>query len=211
MTASDACSNPIVEALVELDARLDAIDQAFSRLDRWYDEYVPEASDESVQSTGIWTDEHTRAVEDTSKTIRDLGTEQAFKVAVWVAGLPAIGHEVNNEFADPHGESAVQKVRRLIQSRIRLLPGEFADGPEEPVKKNTKRATVDMRMTDAARKNPDAVGWSARKWARFLGCSVSTVHGTNTWKVLMNIRRDNKAKRMTDRHRKPKGSDLRRD
>ena len=51
-----------------------------------------------------------------------------------------------------------------------------------------RRKGIDEKMIVRLRKNPEAVNWSARRWADALKCSPSSVHGTNTWKQLMQSR-----------------------
>jgi hypothetical protein len=77
--------------------------------------------------------------------------------------------------------------------------------------KGRQHGTVNARMLETIQQDPSAMGWSSPKWAKQLKCSRSTIVATEAWRMLESARLRAKAERMTDRRRKPKASDQRRD
>ncbi len=80
----------------------------------------------------------------------------------------------------------------------------------------TQHATFNSRMIDKVQTSPESHDWSARNWADFLVCSVSTVHSQPMWRELMKQRELTKLARQMKSHpskadtrvnRKPKRSD----
>jgi hypothetical protein len=62
---------------------------------------------------------------------------------------------------------------------LQLVPtDDGAIGTEAP---SVVRGTVNQRMLEILERQSEAIGWSAEDWAGKLGCSKSTVHGTDAW------------------------------
>ena len=79
-----------------------------------------------------------------------------------------------------------------------------------PVKPRGK-ASVNARMLETIRNDPDAMRWNSTKWAKQLHCAKSSVVGTQAWKDLTMGRERQKAECALDRRRRPKGGDSNRD
>lgn len=71
--------------------------------------------------------------------------------------------------------------------------------PQQSVDARRSGASVNARMLEVMQSNPDARGWSARQWAKHLGCSKSAVAATPTWKQLELMRLGHKAQQRKDR------------
>lgn len=63
------------------------------------------------------------------------------------------------------------------------------DGPTSGgARMQRPRATINARMLETLQKNPDARGWTVRKWTEYLKCSRAGVHDTETWRQLSALR-----------------------
>lgn len=114
-------------------------------------------------------------------------------VAVKIRLTPA-GREVlyEAEHAPPRTEGAAAET------------GKQAEEPKAPRGKQ-----VNARMLDKMQKDPTCRGWKCKEWASFLGVSDAAVCKCQAWKALAMQRKEQKARRAMDRHRQPKGSDVR--
>lgn len=65
---------------------------------------------------------------------------------------------------------------------IPLLMGPVSAPPAAMKKAAPRCGNVNARMLALLAADPAALGWTARRWAARLGCAVSTVAGTTTWK-----------------------------
>ncbi len=59
------------------------------------------------------------------------------------------------------------------------------------------KLTVNEKMIVLIQKNPEAQNYSASQWANALDVAKSTIHGTKTWKNLMDVRRSEGASRQS--------------
>jgi hypothetical protein len=130
----------------------------------------------------------------------------------------------------------VERLRRLMERGLARAGGrENADGPpagqtpagehdaapqgdggrpDTAAGQTAKRgggATVNARMVEKILRDPEARGWTARRWASFLKCSPGTVGETDAWKELATARALLKADRAKDRRRLGRTSGRRRD
>lgn len=88
--------------------------------------------------------------------------------------------------------TAMDELRSEIESAVLLIAENEArnksgdDIPAQPEDKPEKKpkATVNARMFEAVSKDPQKLGWTAKKWANHLDCAASTVVTTTTWKSL---------------------------
>lgn len=71
--------------------------------------------------------------------------------------------------------------------------------------------TINARMIETIQSQPDAMGWNCRQWAQHLHCGRPAVVATPTWKDLTMRRERDKATRATDRRRRARASEQRRD
>jgi hypothetical protein len=70
----------------------------------------------------------------------------------------------------------------------------------------TRGRNINGAMLDTLQNGPqDARGWTVRKWAAELNCSVSTIQETKTWKELSATRKLAKAERALAKNRRSKG------
>jgi hypothetical protein len=76
--------------------------------------------------------------------------------------------------------------------------GQAKDGT--PTRRRTK--TTNVLMIETLAKDPDSAGLSIRQWESRIGRSISSIHGTPTWKMLKKNAEEKKAERALDRHRK---------
>jgi hypothetical protein len=72
---------------------------------------------------------------------------------------------------------------------------------------NIKQPKINVRMIAILQTQPEAECWTIRQWATHLGCAISTVFDTPTWKKLESCRFNEKATHKQDRRRRPKRSD----
>jgi hypothetical protein len=66
-----------------------------------------------------------------------------------------------------------------------------------PRKGKGKGKGINEKITRGLEKDADSYGWSAKKWADLLGCSVGTIFGCPAWKTIMTARALREAERMT--------------
>lgn len=86
----------------------------------------------------------------------------------------------------PSGESnpgslPILDVQQLVVRKI----------PEAP----KSAGTVNARMLAIVESMPECIGWSARKWAKDLGCSSAAVTKTRAWKRILAARAVHRADR----------------
>lgn len=82
--------------------------------------------------------------------------------------------------------------------------GKASEEGDKKVDNPRPKATVNARMLELMQKDPKVKGWTCQEWAKKLGCARSTVHGTETWKMLGQFRLEQKADRANDRRRNGK-------
>jgi hypothetical protein len=85
-----------------------------------------------------------------------------------------------------------------------------AGGPRGKGRRRQK-STVNARMLATIQENPEAVGWTCTRWAKELKCAKSAVVDSQAWRDFTMARERVKAERATDRRRRPKASDQKRD
>ena len=105
--------------------------------------------------------------------------------------------------ADPRGGGAVE-----TQQPQDLQAGPVGDGQGAAAgggKRKRGRNINGMMLDVLQRGQNEARGWTARQWAAHLNCSVSSIHGTPTWKDLSAARKLAAAERALSKHRRSKG------
>lgn len=75
-------------------------------------------------------------------------------------------------------------------------------GKSHTAKKERPHSTLDQRMKLLLSKNSEAIGWTVRRFAQELKCSVGGVHSTDTWKILRSAHESGRIERRKDRRRK---------
>ncbi|TWT75503.1 hypothetical protein Pla123a_30120 [Posidoniimonas polymericola] len=97
-------------------------------------------------------------------------------------------------------------VRLTQEWQILVATASVADPPPEASREPTRKVggrpagtkkTINERMRDLLESTPEAAAWSARQFATALDCSVSTIHGCETWKNLQRVREMQKQDRMS--------------
>lgn len=84
-------------------------------------------------------------------------------------------------------------------------PPDVGEQPATPVGKGTApvarqgKATINARMIDVLQREPDAMGWTAKQWAKRLKCSPPGIVGTNVWKSMKLDREKGKAEQASKR------------
>ena len=118
----------------------------------------------------------------------------------------AINHNFDPAKLAHEAETAVSELFSLPETlgdRI-LAAIEAQPTPEQSatLHPKPKKPKVNDRMTAELASNLETVkGWTARKWAAFLGCAKSTVIEAPTWKSLSLLRQQAKAEKRSDRRR----------
>lgn len=69
-------------------------------------------------------------------------------------------------------------------------------------KPRSRKLRINARMLETVELIPEALGWSAARWARYLRCVKSSVAETKAWKDWMLLRERIKAERARDRRRR---------
>ena len=95
--------------------------------------------------------------------------------------------------------------------RIIREPPQPGSGEEEAKPPAGPKPSVNARMLEALQKNHETRGYTAKQWAKELGCVQSTVVETDTWKSLAVTREKIKTERSKDRRRKKRASEQNRD
>lgn len=103
------------------------------------------------------------------------------------------------DFLKRHGFDLCDRNARGCEMLIEVIEREMAaqkpiqqaDDGEDGKRVREPRLSVNARMLEYFRKNPQAVDYSVTKWEEVLGCSRSTIHATQTWKLLMRLRKAN--------------------
>lgn len=80
--------------------------------------------------------------------------------------------------------------------------GETSPGTTEVNGSRPRDATVNARMIEVIQRRPEAANWTAKQWATKLGCALSTVKETRTWKNLVLTRAEKKYERAAPRDRR---------
>jgi hypothetical protein len=97
-------------------------------------------------------------------------------------------------------ERRLSASRLWLEAMLTLLEEVAAEEKRALALKSSKgkrrpKGTMDHRMMELIRDDPDAQGWTARQFAERLKCSPSTVCGTKTWKRLQEAREQAKLDR----------------
>jgi hypothetical protein len=131
----------------------------------------------------------------TTKSISEINNLSLQQV---VEAIEQIGEE---ELTDLLGADGVMNTGgRRPNENTRQIPG-----------RKIVKATVNDRMLRTIQKNPDSMGWKCTQWAKYLQCRRSSVVEAETWTALESARLKSKAECMSDRRRKPKSSDTKRE
>jgi len=81
------------------------------------------------------------------------------------------------------------------------LKTESVFGPKK-LKKTKSPTANDLMKAELAANMEEVKGYTARQWAAKIGKAKTTVLGTETWKSLSMVRKQAKALRARDRHRR---------
>jgi hypothetical protein len=90
--------------------------------------------------------------------------------------------------------------RQTVDPQVTAAQAPTFNASDSPraLEQATKGKRINERMEEMLAKDGTRIDWSAENWAQALGCSKSTVAGTQTWGVILNARSLREAERIQD-------------
>ena len=133
--------------------------------------------------------------------VRDIG--QRLAVAAVGRGVESKAFD-NLAFGWDRLTLTVMRAGQTLRTKLAIEPAATAAGIEIPEPIKLVGATVNARMIDVRKRNPESVAWSAQQWADCLHCSKSAVAESRTWKALKLVKANEQFHRAKPKDRRRK-------